>query len=429
MKFKYRARGAGKGITEGYVEAPDESLALETLRRNGVTLLSLKVTDEGEMSPDAMLLLGGESSRHDAADSASFAEKTPPVPQGRPFRPGMVPDRTIRLFFRQLASMVQAGLSLFSSLGILAEQEHNPAFKDLLLRIQYVLECGLPLSHATKSNPIFAPVITSMIQAGEESGRMANALDGAATLLEKRAELKRKLFSAMFYPTFVIIFAFIVLALFVVVLLPQFRQIFSDMNIELSGLTRYLFAAGEYCIAQWKIIVPAVLGVFWLLTWLLTRRGPIIDRLKLKLPIFHKLILKASMARATRTLAVLSGSGVPLPVGLELARGAAGNAVVGDGFASLHQRILRGESLGDAAKAVGIFPNLVSQMMRIGEETGRLDNMLERLAAWYDQELDEQLKNTTALLEPVLILFVGGVVAVVALSVLGPITSALSQLG
>ncbi|MBQ9527695.1 MAG: type II secretion system F family protein [Fretibacterium sp.] len=427
MKFKYRARGTERGLTEGYVEAPDEGRALETLRRNGVTVLSLKVTDEGDISPDAMLLLGGGLSQPGAP--ASFAEETPPPPPERPLRSGSVPAKTIRVFFRQMATMVQAGLGLSSSIDLLAEQEHNPAFKDVLRGIQYVLGRGFPLSQAMKNNPIFAPMITSMVQAGEESGRIGNALEGAATLLEKRAELRRKVLSALFYPVFVVVFALVILTVFVVALLPQFRQVFGAMNIELPGLTRYLFAAGEYCSAQWKILLPAVLGVFGLLTWLLTRRSHFLDWLKLKLPFFHKLFFKASMARATRTLAVLSGAGVPLPLGLELARGAAGNTVIGEGFAHLQERTQRGESLGDAAKEVGIFPTLAAQMMRIGEETGRLDNMLDRVASWYDQELDEELKTTTAFLEPILILFVGGVVAVVALSVLGPITSALSQLG
>ena len=427
MKFKYRARGTDKRLIEGDVEAPDEGRALETLRRNGVTVLSLKVTDEGDISPDAMLLLGGEPPQ--SGTSTVFPESSPPVLPEKPLRAGSVPAKTVRVFFRQMALMVQSGLGISSSIDLLTEQEHNPAFKDVLRRIQYVLGRGVSLSQAMKNDPAFTPIIVSMIEAGEESGRIGDALEGAATLLEKRAELRHKILSALFYPVFVVVFALIILAVFIVVLLPQFRQVFGAMQIELPALTRYLFAAGEYCVDQWKVLLPAVLGILGLLIWLLTRRNRLMDRLKLKLPFFHKLFFKASMARATRTLAVLSGAGVPLPLGLELARGAAGNTVIGEGFAQLQERTQRGESLGDAAKEVGIFPTLAAQMMRIGEETGRLDNMLGRVASWYDQELDEQLRTTTAFLEPILILFVGGVVAVVALSVLGPITSALSQLG
>ncbi|MCR5346782.1 MAG: type II secretion system F family protein [Fretibacterium sp.] len=428
MKFRYRARGNEKGIIEGYVEAPDEGRALETLRREGVTVLSLQVTDEGEISPEAVLLLGERGSPQSDVPSF-FYEDTPPESSGHSLRSRTIPSRTIKNFFRQMATMVKAGLGVFPSVGLLIEQENSAAFREVLRDIQSSLERGLPLSQAISSNIVFNPTIASMVEAGEESGRLDKALDGVATLLEKRAELRHKIFSALFYPAFVIILAFIILLVFVVVLLPQFRQVFAAMHIELPRLTQFMFEAGEYCIAKWKILLPGVLGVFGFLTWLLTRRGFIVDRLKLHLPFFHNLVLKTCMLRATRTLAISLGAGVSLPLGLELAKGAAGNAVVGNGFAHLQERTQQGDSLGNAAREVKIFPILIAQMMRIGEETGRLDNMLDRMASWYDQELDEQIKTTTALLEPILILIVGGVVAVIALSILGPITSALSQIG
>ncbi|MBR1672416.1 MAG: type II secretion system F family protein, partial [Fretibacterium sp.] len=255
------------------------------------------------------------------------------------------------------------------------------------------------------------------------------ALESAATLLEKRAELRRKVLSALAYPACVTVFALCVLAVFLIVLLPQFRQVFNSMNIELPRLTRSLFSAGEYCVEHWKVLLPASLAVLCLLFWLLACRSTFMDRLKLRLPFFGKLIFKSSMVRATRTLAALSGAGVPVLTGLEMAKGAAGNSAVGEGFAGLQERVRQGASLGDAAKQTGVFPTLVSQMMRIGEETGHLDNMLDRVASWYSQELDAQLKSTTALLEPVLILLVGCIVGVIVLAIFGPMNAAMSHLG
>ena len=152
------------------------------------------------------------------------------------------------------------------------------------------------------------------------------------------------------------------------------------------------------------------------------------DRIKLKIPIMKDLLLKASMARSSRTLSALTAAGVPIVRGIEMAEETAGNEAVKDGYTELRTSIVRGVSLGDAAKNAGIFPVLVSQMMRIGEETGHLDAMLERVATWYDQELDEQVKATVSLLEPVMIVFVGGIIAVIAVSIFAPVTSAIVQL-
>ena len=152
------------------------------------------------------------------------------------------------------------------------------------------------------------------------------------------------------------------------------------------------------------------------------------DRLKLKIPVMKDLILKASMARSSRTLSALTSAGVPIVRGLEMAEGTADNSAVEQGYSNLRQGVIRGISLGDSARQAGIFPILVSQMMRIGEETGHLDTMLERVATWYDQELDEQVKATISLLEPMLIVFVGAIIAIIAVSIFAPVTSAIVQL-
>ena len=191
-----------------------------------------------------------------------------------------------------------------------------------------------------------------------------------------------------------------------------------------------LFSLGEYCTENWLSIVIWTLAVVGVLGFLLRSKAtkPMMDRVKLKLPVIKSLVFKSGMARATQTLAALVTAGVPILRGLEMAESASGNEVIRQGFADLQASAKQGVHLGDAAKRAKVFPILVCQMMRIGEETGHLDDMLERVARWYDQELDEQIKAMTSLMEPIMIMFVGGLVAVIALAIFGPITAAMSQM-
>jgi type IV pilus assembly protein PilC len=287
------------------------------------------------------------------------------------------------------------------------------------------------MSQVMKQQPVFNTMMTSLVQAGEEGGILDSALDRVAGLLEKQAALKSKIKSAMFYPSFVIFFAISVVVVFIAFILPKFKEVFGGMGIELPALTQAMFDFGEFCEAEWPMIlgvtVTAVVSFVWLCSSKTTK--PMMDAFKLKAPVIKGLVFKSVMARCTQTLASLVSAGVPILRGLEMAREVAGNALIAKGFEDLLEAAKRGSSLGDAARAAKIFPILVCQMVRIGEETGHLDTMLEKVAMWYDQELDEQIKAMTSLMEPIMIIFVGGIVALIALAIFGPITSAMSQMG
>jgi len=282
-----------------------------------------------------------------------------------------------------------------------------------------------------KQQPVFSPMMTALVQAGEEGGILDNALDRVASLLEKQAALRSKIKSAMFYPSFVIFFAVSVVVVFIAFILPKFKQVFDGMGIELPLLTQIMFELGDYCEEHWKVIVVVVIAVVFAFMWMGKSKAtkPIMDALKLKVPIIKGLVFKAVMARSSQTLASLVSAGVPILRGLEMAKEVAGNILIEKGFESLLEAAKRGSNLGDAARGAKIFPILVCQMIRIGEETGHLDEMLEKVASWYDQELDEQIKALTSMLEPIMIIFVGGIVALIALAIFGPITSAMQQLG
>lgn len=411
MKFKYRVRASDGSIQEGQMEAENQGLALQALREKGLLVLSMNAATAGVREAGNRAEL-------------SFFEKLQRI--------GTVPAKTRMVFFRQMATMVKAGLTLSMAIDIIAEQERSMIFKDVLIDVKGRLDRGIPMSQAMRAHPsVFNNMMISLLQAGEEGGLLDDSLERVAGLLEKQAALKSKIRSAMFYPSFVIFFAVAVVVVFIAFILPKFQQVFQGMNIELPALTEMLFSLGEYCTEHWLSIVIWVLVVVGALVFLLKSKAtkPMMDRVKLKLPVIKNLVFKSGMARATQTLAALVTAGVPILRGLEMAEGAAGNEVIRQGFADLQASAKQGVHLGDAAKRAKVFPILVCQMMRIGEETGHLDDMLERVATWYDQELDEQIKAMTSLMEPIMIIFVGGLVAVIAMAIFGPITSAMSQMG
>jgi len=408
MNFKYRARAADGKIVEGLLDAENQGLALESLRKMGMMPLAVNQIVRGVTVTKKQMSLFDKMQRI-----------------------GTVPGKTIMVFFRQMATMIQAGLSLTMALEIIVEQEKNLIFRDTINAIKNGIDQGMPMSHVMKQQPIFNAMMTSLVQAGEEGGLLDSALDRVAGLLEKQAALKSKIRSAMFYPAFVIFFAVSVVVVFIAFILPQFQMVFAQMGVELPFLTRIMFEFGEYCQQNWPMIVGVTLAVVGAFVWLSKSKAtkPMVDRLKLKIPIIKGLVFKATMARATQTLASLVTAGVPILRGLEMARDSAGNAVIEKGFDDLLEAAKRGNNLGDAARSAKIFPILVCQMVRIGEETGQLDTMLEKVASWYDQELDEQVKALTSLIEPIMIVMVGGIVALIAMAIFGPMVAVMENLG
>jgi type IV pilus assembly protein PilC len=268
------------------------------------------------------------------------------------------------------------------ALDIVSEQEKSLIFRDTINAVKNGIDQGLPMSQVMKQQPVFSTMMTALVQAGEEGGILDNALDRVASLLEKQAALKSKIKSAMFYPSFVIFFAVSVVVVFIAFILPKFKAVFSGMGIELPWLTQTMFDLGEYCENNWQMILLVTVvsagGFIWMCRSKATK--PLMDAFKLKAPIIKGLVFKAVMARSTQTLASLVSAGVPILRGLEMAKEVAGNVLIERGFESLLEAAKRGSNLGDAARAAKIFPILVCQMIRIGEETGHLDDILDKVA-------------------------------------------------
>ena len=420
MNFKYRARSSEGEIMEGWIEANDQKHALESLRSRGMIVINLNAQGGSASS-------GSKSKKK----SSGFSWKS--ILQadiGAILSGGRVPIKSLMVFFRQLATMENAGLGLSSAVNMIAEQERNVTFKAVLIDVKNRLDRGSQLSQAMAQHKAFNALLVSLVEAGEEGGMLARALEEAAVLLEKQEALRSKIRSALFYPGFVMTFAVLILVFFFMFLVPKFKEVFSTLSIELPSITVIMFGMGDWFAEKWYIV--AAIAVVIIGGWQFLSKNkstrPAMDRFKLKIPVVKDLLLKSSMARSTRTLSALTSAGVPIVRSIEMAEGTAGNEAVKDGYVELRRSVVRGVSLGDAAKQAGIFPVLVSQMMRIGEETGHLDSMLERVATWYDQELDEQVKATVSLLEPMMIVFVGAIIAIIAVSIFAPITSSIVQL-
>ncbi|GHS90232.1 secretion system protein [Synergistales bacterium] len=408
MNFHYRARASDGKVVEGNIEAENQGKALELLRAQGMLPLSVNAA--------------GKGGKPNVKGGMTFFDKLQRI--------GTIPAKIKMVFFRQMATMVSAGLSLTMALNIVAEQERNLIFRDAIASVRGSIDQGVAFSQAMRQHPsIFNILMLSLVQAGEEGGMLDSALNRIANLLEKQQALRGKIKSAMFYPSFILCFAGGVVVVYVGFILPQFKKVFDQMGVNLPYLTQMMFELGDYCQENYMKIITVFAIVIGIVIFLFTSKTlkPAMDRFKLKAPVFGPLVMKASLSRSTQTLASLVTAGVPILRGLEMSRDVADNSLIGMGFDNLIDATKRGASLGDSARQAKIFPILVCQMLRIGEETGHLDEMLEKVASWYEQELDEQVKAMTAMLEPVMIVIIGGLVAIIAISIFGPITSAMEQ--
>ncbi len=403
MNFKYKARSAEGKIVEGTLSAESQEGAVSVMRQRG--LLPIRV----------------ERSGSSASSSGSLLDQMK--------KTGTVPLRDKVIFFRQLATMVGAGVTLGNSLDILAGQTKNLRLAESIQQIKTSVDGGMTFSGAMRTRNEFNTLMVAMIAAGEEGGVLDESVNRLATFLERQDELRRKVISAVTYPAVVIIFAFIILYILVTVVMPRFSQVFKGMKVELPAVTLAVFNFSNWMAEFWYIPIGGFL-LFVVLVILMNRNKttrPLLDRIKLRLPIVGDIIFKSIMARSNRTLSSLVESGVPILRALDMTADVSDNFLVSNGYTALRDAARKGASLGDTAKNLKIFPVMIAHMMKVGEETGRLEEMLAKVADWFETELDEKIKRLTSIIEPLLIVFVGGIVAVVALAIFTPIVTAIQQ--
>lgn len=403
MEFKYKARSPEGKIVEGVIRGDTQDAAVATMRERG--MMPITLTRSGREK-------GGES----------FREML--------HRMGSVPLRDKVIFFRQLATMIKAGVTLGNALDILVDQTKNPRLADSIRRVKMAVDGGFSLSGAMRTRGEFSTLMVSIVSAGEEGGKLDESLDRLATFLERQDELRRKIVSAVTYPAVVILFAFFILYILVTVVMPRFSEVFRGLNVPLPTLTIQVFNFSEWMARFWYIPLLAFFAFIFGVSMLAKNKDtkPAMDALKLKLPLVGDIFFKSAMARSNRTLASLVDSGVPILKSLEMTSEVTDNAVIGRAYTALRDAARKGASLGDTAKNIPVFPVMIAHMMKVGEETGQLETMLDKVAGWFEMELDEKIKRLTSILEPVLIIFVGGIVALVALAIFTPIVTAIQTM-
>ncbi|MEA5502707.1 type II secretion system F family protein [Halotia wernerae UHCC 0503] len=337
------------------------------------------------------------------------------------------------VFSRQLATLVNAGVAIVRSLGVLADQCTNSKLKQALVDISNDVQSGVNLSDSMRKHPdCFDGLYVSMIQAGEVGGVLDEVLNRLAKLLEDVARLQNQIKSALAYPTVV---GFLATAIFVgmtVFLIPIFAGIFKDLNTELPALTEFLMLCSTILRSWWSLaIVGVLIGVsIAYKQYYKTRVGKeTIDRLSLKLPLFGDLIQKSSVARFSRTFGALARSGVPILTSLEIVRDTSGNQVVANAIDAARLEIQQGGMISIALQKDKVFPAMAIQMISIGEETGEIDAMLMKIADFYEDEVEQAVKALTSILEPIMIVVLGGMVGTIILAMYLPLFKVFEKLG
>ncbi len=340
-----------------------------------------------------------------------------------PFRK-KVSQAELAVFTRQFAVMLDAGLPLIQSLDAIAQEHPNADFKNVLLQVRSDVEAGSTLSVAMGRHPkVFDSLFTSMIAAGETGGILDTILQRLGIFIEKIVKLKRALRSAMIYPTTILLIAAAVVGIILWKVIPVFRTLFEGFNVELPLLTRAVIAL-SVLVEQYILffIIFLVLGVIGFRKYYQTDKGRHrVDALLLKMPILGEILRKISIARFTRTLATLLTSGVPILDGLDITARTAGNASLEDVIYQLRRRIEEGGTIADPMRQSGFFPPMVTQMVSVGESTGEMDSMLEKVADYYEDEVDVIVANLLTILEPILMVILGVIVGGIVISMYLPL--------
>ena len=391
--YAYNAINAQGLELKGEIHAPDLDAAREQLRVRGLLAQQL----------DELPASGEESVR-------TVFKKIKP--------------KSIQIFSRQFATMIEAGLSVVAALTILEEQTDDKYLAAIVKELRADVEGGLLLSEAMSRHPkVFNRLYVAMVEAGEAAGILDEVLDRVAYQIEKETQIKRRVKGAMIYPTMVLAFATLVLIGMLMFLVPVFVKIFADLGGELPTLTQWVVNASDLLRSRWYIIFPVLIGLgFGLRKLKRTEKGrQVWDRIKLALPMkIGNVVLKVTMARFTRTLSTLVAAGVDIIKSLEITGTTSGNWIVEEALADVRARVHEGVPIAQPLLENPVFPPMVSQMVKIGEETGELEKMLSKIADFYEDEVDASIQALTSIVEPIMMIGVGLMVGVIIISMYLP---------
>jgi len=420
--YSYTAIQAGTGREcQGVVSSANRALAAADITGRGLALTSLALAG------------GPAAEKCHGADGAGAAAASRAAPRRARMAGRGVSRQGVAVFTRQLATLVKAGVPMLRALEILAAQERSPAFKDLIEGLGEAIRSGGNLSDGLQQqSKVFDRLYVDMVKAGEAGGVLETVLERLAQFLERSERIKRRVKTAMAYPVIILAVAGVILAGLMVFVVPRFEQIFNGLlkGQPLPVLTRVVLGAGSFVGHHWAAGLGLTIGLG--LAWKIfrgSRRGSrLFDRLLIRLPVLGDLLLKAAIARFSRTFGSLLASGVPMLDALVITRDTSGNACVADALGLVHDRVREGATVASPLAAAAVFPHLVTSMIAVGEETGALPPMLKRIADAYDEEVDAAVAALTAVIEPVMIVFMAGVVGVIVIALFLPIVSIIQHL-
>ncbi len=398
--FTYQGRTA-QGSAAGEIEAPDRTTAVSQLRQKQILVTSIKEKPAGKTA--AAPKLGGK-----------------------------VKDRDMAIFTRQFSTMIDAGLPLVQCLNILAEQSESKTLRGVTTKVARDVESGSTLAEALRKHPkTFNDLFTNMVEVGESGGILDVVLQRLSVYIEKAAALKSKVKSALVYPVTIIGVAFAVIVFMLTFVIPTFSKMFSQMGAELPLPTKIVMMLSDFMLGYWWAVFGGIGGGIYLLRrYYKTEAGQsMIDALVLRLPVFGMLIRKVAVARFTRTLGTMISSGVPILEGLRITARTAGNKVVEKAVNATREAVASGKTIVEPLKASGVFPPMVIQMINVGEQTGALDAMLAKIADFYDEEVDVAVGGLMALMEPMMIVFLGVIIGGIVIAMYLPIFKLVTVVG
>ena len=336
-----------------------------------------------------------------------------------------IKPKDIAIFTRQLSTMLQSGIPIAQAFDIVGKGHENPSMQTLIGSIRQDVESGTNLTQAFGKYPLhFDALYCDLVAAGEQAGILDNILDKLATYKEKIEAIKGKIKSALFYPTAVVVVAFIITAVLLVFVIPQFESLFKGFGADLPALTKMVVALSRGFQDWWWAIVGGIVGTVVALGYAYKRSPAMqhaLDRALLHAPVIGEVVKKATIARYARTLATMFAAGVPLVEALDSVAGASGNRVYYEGTLKIKSDVSTGMQLQAAMNSTGLFPNMVIQMVAIGEEAGELDSMLGKVADFYEREVDDAVAGLSSLLEPIIMVFLGVVIGGLVIAMYLPI--------
>ena len=392
MEYKYVARDVGGRKVTGTMEAANPRVVARELRKEGLYPLSIAPKKRG-------------------------------LAIGLPFlnRVGL---KQVAIFTRQVGSMVGAGIALPSALEIVSEQVKNKRLRQVIIEVKNEVEGGSKFSETLAKYPdVFDRLLVSMVEAGEATGNLDTMLSRYFMYAEKVLALRRKVITAMVYPSVVLVLAVTIVAFLLIKIVPTFTALFRESGVELPVLTAFIIDLSNFTKSNFLYVVLGLVAFFILFRIALRNDSVrrVYDRLKLRMFIIGPLLRRVSVARFSRTLATMVKSGISILEAMDIIAKTSGNKVIEEAILKSRTEVARGESLSKSLNKAGVFPNMVIQMMAAGEQTGALDEMMDKVADFYDEEVDAAVAALTSLLEPFMLIFLGGFIGLIVIALYLPI--------